>query len=744
MSGNGATTFTGFGATTNLSETGIGEILDAVSVAVYLTDAQGQLTYFNSAAVKLSGRTPEIGTDKWCVISKIFLSDGTPLPLEECPMAVALKTGQVQTGIECMAERPDGTRFWFTPHPAVLRDAQGQIVGGINVLIDITDRKNAQMEASEQFRTIVETMPECVKIVAPDGTLLFMNSPGLAMIGASRAGTVIGQSVYEVVAPEDRERFRAFNEMICSGRKGSLQFQIVGPKGERHQLETHAAPLRHTDGTTVHLAVTRDITERTREDRAALLLSAIVDSSDDAIVSKDLDGVITSWNKSAERLFGYTAAEAIGRTVASLIIPQDRQDEEPDILARLRRGERVDHFETVRRRKDGSLIDLSLTISPVKNALGEIVGASKIARDITESKRIQTKLLESEARFRQLADAMPQMVWTARPDGYVDYYNERWYEFTGFGRVAFGDASWESILHPDDRERTRQTWYAAVRSGEPYNIEYRFLNRRESRWRWFMGRALPVRDSTGAIVKWFGTCTDIDEQKRVQDQLRQANQDLEQFAFSASHDLQEPLRSVKIYSELLTKRYAHKLDSDALKFIKFMRNGATRMETLLRDLLTYTQATRLDERPPIVDANEALQMALANLSGAIVDSGAQITTGPLPSLPVNGTHLQQLFQNLIGNAIKYRSPQRRPVVHVEAKEQTGYWIFSVSDNGIGIDPEYKDNIFGLFKRLHSTDEYSGTGIGLAICQRIVDRYHGRIWVESEPDRGSTFRFALPV
>jgi len=728
----------------NLSETVLGEIMDAVPVAIYMTDAHGRLTYFNPAAAKLSGRSPEIGTDQWCVTWKIFLSDGTPLRHDQCPMAVALTGGEAPAGMECMAERPDGTRFWFTPYPAVLRDAEGRVVGGINVLIDITERKNAHREVSEQFRAIVETTPQCVKVVAPDGTLLFMNPPGLEMLGASCPAAVIGQSVYNVIAPEDQERFRVFNQMICGGKRGSLQFEIVGLKGARRHMETHAAPLQHADGTTVHLAVAHDITERKRAEGSSFLLSAVVDSSDDAIISKDLDGVISSWNKSAERLFGYTSEEAIGQTVASLLIPEDRQEEEPDILARLRRGERVDHFETVRRRKNGSLIDISLTISPVKDLEGAIIGASKIARDITESKRVRAKLMESEARFRQLADSMPQMVWTARPDGSVDYFNERWYEFTGFGRETRGDTNWERILHPEDLQRTRDSWGAAVSSGQPYNVEYRFRDRRENRWRWFIGRALPVRDGTGKVVKWFGTSTDIDEQKRVEDQLRRANQDLEQFAFSASHDLQEPLRSIKIYSELLMKRHAHSLDGEALKFMSFLRNGATRMETLVRDLLTYTQATRFDEPPKVTDANEALKTALANLSGAIGESGAQVTTGPLPSLPVNGTHLQQLFQNLIGNALKYRSPKRPPAVHVEAERQNENWVFSVADNGIGIDPEYKENIFGLFKRLHTSGEYSGTGIGLAICRRIVDRYHGRIWVESEPGRGSIFRFTLPV
>jgi light-regulated signal transduction histidine kinase (bacteriophytochrome) len=259
-----------------------------------------------------------------------------------------------------------------------------------------------------------------------------------------------------------------------------------------------------------------------------------------------------------------------------------------------------------------------------------------------------------------------------------------------------------------------------------------------------VSRALPVRDGRGRIVKWFGTCTDIDEQKRVQDELRRINQDLEQFAYSASHDLQEPVRSVKVFSELLAKRYGDELDDEALKFMGFVNSGATRMETLVRDLLAYTRVTSSDQPVKTTDATEAFESALSNLAVAISEAGANVTAEPLPRLPVHATHLQQLFQNLIGNAIKYRSPERPPRVHIAAERQDGFWLFTVNDNGIGIDPRYKETIFGLFKRLHTRDEYSGTGIGLALCQRIVNRYHGRIWVESEPGQGSAFRFTLPA
>ena len=218
---------------------------------------------------------------------------------------------------------------------------------------------------------------------------------------------------------------------------------------------------------------------------------------------------------------------------------------------------------------------------------------------------------------------------------------------------------------------------------------------------------------------------------------------LEQFAFSASHDLQEPLRTVNLYSELLTQRYSDKLDGQALEFLGHIRRGATRMETLVRDLLSFTQVTKLDVIPETTDANEALSKALADLEGAIQESKVRVTADPLPSVRMHERHLQQVFQNLVGNAIKYRSAERAPVVHISAERQDGRSVFSVSDNGIGIDPKYSQTIFGLFKRLHTSNEYEGTGLGLAICQRIVDQYNGRIWVNSEPGKGSVFKFTVP-
>lgn len=233
------------------------------------------------------------------------------------------------------------------------------------------------------------------------------------------------------------------------------------------------------------------------------------------------------------------------------------------------------------------------------------------------------------------------------------------------------------------------------------------------------------------------------EMRRRQETLSRVNADLEQFAHSASHDLQEPLRNVAIYSELLSRRYSAVLDAQGQEFLGLLRTSALRMESLVRNLLVYTQAAGIgDERPELIDANEPLAEALSNLLEAISESGAEVVHSSLPSVKIGRVHLQQVFQNLIGNAIKYCG-EESPSIHITAEKKDSHDLFSVKDNGIGIKPESHEQIFAIFKRLHTYDRYSGTGMGLAICKRIIERYQGQIWVESEPGAGSTFRFTLP-
>ncbi len=470
--------------------------------------------------------------------------------------------------------------------------------------------------------------------------------------------------------------------------------------------------------------------------KALELLSAIVDSSDDAIISKNLDGTITSWNKSAERLFGYTEAEAIGQPV-SMLIPKDRLDEEPKIIARIRQGDRVDHFETIRRRKDGKLIDISLTISPVRDPEGNVIGASKIARDTSALKQAE----KTSRLLSAIVDSSDDAIISKNLDGTITSWNKSAERLFGYTEAeAIGQPV--SMLIPKDRLEEEPKILSRLRNGERVDHFETVRRRKDGTLLNISLTISPIKNSNGIVVGASKIARDITERKRIDDEIRRANRDLEQFAFSASHDLQEPLRNVKIYSELLNQRFRHHFDGEALEYLGYLYEGATRMENLIRDLLAYTAVGEVSAAVEEIDANAVLTSALKTLDSVVAASAAEVTFDPLPHLSMRRVHLYQLFQNLIGNAIKYRAKDASPKIHIACVQKNDAYEFSVSDNGIGIAPPYRETIFGLFKRLHTTQEYPGTGIGLAICQRIVEQYNGRIWVESELNKGSIFRFTI--
>jgi PAS domain S-box-containing protein len=326
--------------------------------------------------------------------------------------------------------------------------------------------------------------------------------------------------------------------------------------------------------------------------------------------------------------------------------------------------------------------------------------------------------------------------------GSIFWYNQRWYDYTGTTLETMRGWGWQNVHHPRHVERVVAHIKHCFETGKTWEDTFP-LRGKDGTYRWFLSHALPIRDESGRIIRWFGTNTDITQRLKTEQELRSANNDLEQFAYSVSHDLQEPLRSVSIYSELLIRRCADRQDGEAQELLRHLAEGASRMEVLVGDLLEYTRVIKLDVSTDKTDANSALATVLSNLAETIAGADARVISGELPEVRVSGVHLQQIFQNLISNALRYRG-REPPVVQVEARQHGGgYALFSVKDNGIGFEPQYKEQIFGLFKRLHASAEYPGTGLGLAICRRIVERYRGRIWAESSPGEGSTFYFTLP-
>lgn len=372
---------------------------------------------------------------------------------------------------------------------------------------------------------------------------------------------------------------------------------------------------------------------------------------------------------------------------------------------------------------------------------GSVRGFVVLVEDISERRRAEEALRESETRFRNMADNAPVMVWVTEPDGYCSYLSRSWREFTG-QKDGLG-FEWLGAVHPEDRVRSDDCFSSANEKREPFQLEYR-LKRADGEWRWCIDTAAPRFGAGGEFLGYVGSVIDITERKQTEELLRKANADLEQFAYTAAHDLQEPLRNITIYSELLERRAGSQLDDSSRRQMGFIVDGAKRMQALVTDLLTYTRLSSTEDPSESIDVQVVVQESLANLLTLLEESSAVVTAGPLPRVCAHRARIAQLFQNLISNAVKYSKPEEAPRIDIQAYRKDSLWVFSVEDNGIGIPPDYHERIFGVFKRLHGR-ETSGTGIGLAICKRIVEHYGGRIWVDSDGQgNGSTFYFTLPA
>jgi PAS domain S-box-containing protein len=352
-------------------------------------------------------------------------------------------------------------------------------------------------------------------------------------------------------------------------------------------------------------------------------LAGILEQTDDAVVVASVDGTITDWNRGAERVFGYPATEAVGRSL-DMLVSEDHTDEQHDVLRRIAAGEALDQYEAVRVRKGGERIEVSLTTTPLRDENGKVLSAGSIVRDITERKRAEG------------------------------------------------------------------------------------------------------------------------EREQAEHELERSNLELEQFAYVASHDLQEPLRSISGFAQLLEERYKDSLDDDGRRFIGFITKGVTRMQSLIADLLSYSRAGAVELQTQPVDTQAVVQEALASLDASVRAAGAEVEVGSLPTVQADPAALSQVFGNLLSNALKFTDGDRPPHVDVEAQRDGADWEFTVADNGLGIAPAQAERVFGMFERLHAEDQYGGTGIGLAICKRIVERHGGRIWCVPRDGGGTTFHFTLPA
>lgn len=496
------------------------------------------------------------------------------------------------------------------------------------------------------------------------------------------------------------------------------------------------------DGMTIYYA---DITERKKVAEQQNLLASIINSSEDAIISKTLNGIVTSWNRGAETIFGYSAAEMIGNSILA-IIPTELLNEEFLIMSKIKRGQYIEHYETERVRKDGQRINISLSVSPVLDNNGNVVGASKIGRDITESKKAAIAILAANKEKNMILESIDDAFFAVDKNWVVTYWNNQAEKKLHKDKKdILGYDLWQ-VFADSVGSASYKKYHEALVTGQPVHFEdyYEPVNK------WYEISAYPSANGLSVYFKDISSRKSseihlMELNKNLQYQakeLARSNSELEQFAYVASHDLQEPLRMVSSFLTQLEKKYAGILDEKGKIYIGFAVDGAKRMRQIILDLLEFSRVGKMENKKEELDINKLIKEIKILFRKDVEDKQATIQTFALPVTYTYKVPVYQVFHNLISNALKYAAAGRPCVIEISAEDKQTHWQFMVADNGIGIREEFFEKIFIIFQRLHNKDDYSGTGMGLAITKKIVDNLGGRIWVTSAEDKGSTFYFTI--
>lgn len=705
-------------------------IIDALYDPVMVYDREGLIYRANAGAVRAHGFDPSHShrneTNRKLVIRH---PDGRIVDPEYLPSARALQ------GETVISERLDITNaqgqeltVLVTSTPLIVNGVQ---TGAVSVWHDITEQRQAEQalhevhERAAWLARLPEENPNPVARVSADGLVLYHNPAAGKLPGWM---CVIDRPLPDLLLP-------LVEQAMAQGHELEQDMQMAGKFYSISVMPFPAEAYANLYG--------RDITGRKLAERALQesrqRIDDILRSISDGFFALDRAWSVIYVNKLAAQIAGLPADQMMGknlwelwpRLVGTPIEKYYRQVMEVGVPA---------HFRT-QGLYSTRWYDVSVYSSNE--------GISVFYVDKTAQIEAEQALRESELRFRQLAGAMPQLVWTARPDGTVDYYNHRYQEYDGITSDLDGDWQWAPALHPDDLQTTVEAWQRSIATGEIYQVEHR-VRMAGGSFRWHLSRGVPVLDEQGRITRWFGTATDIHDQKLAEENLRvyaekleQSNRDLQEFAYVASHDLQEPLRKIEAFGDSLLQSETN-LKERERDYVERMRKAAGRMRDMVDGLLQLSRVTTQGRPFVRVDLSQVAAEVLSDLDYQIRRTAGQVEVGELPVVEGDPLQLRQLLQNLIGNALKFHRPNTSPWVKVYARRLSKSVQILVEDNGIGFDQGMVERMFQPFQRMVGRSEYDGSGMGLAICRRIVERHGGEITARSEKGQGATFIVTLRI
>ncbi len=770
-------------ASLRVSEQRYATLTEMSPVGLFQTDAVGNCLYVNERWCQIAGLPPAEATGFGWINSihpadrDVFSTEWHASAQAGCPFY-----------LEYRCQNAAGQITWVLGQAVVERGATGEIIGYVGTITDISDRKQAEvalnqlnrdLQASERkFRAIFNNTFQFIGLLALDGTLLESNQTALAF-GGLQLEDLTNRPFWEchwwTVSAATQRQLQQAIARAAQGEFVRYEVNVLGSGGQIITIDFSLRPLKDEFGQVILLIPEgRDISDRKQaeaslqqlnqeletrvQERTASLQAsearlreaqriAHVGDWEFALASQTI-----TWSEELFRLFECDPVQGEPEYAEHLqsFLPESRHKLESAVQQAATLGTPYE-LELQFSRTHDSVRWLLARGEAVRDVDGAIVKLLGTALDITDRKQAEAQLRHLSNRLTLAVKSGAIAIWDWNVTENILTWDDRMYELYGITPNQFTNVydAWANSVHPDDRSFAEAALQQTLAGEKDYDIEFRVIHP-DGTIRFLKAYALVERDEQGELKQMVGINYDITDRRQAEQALQQltldlqrSNQELEQFAYVASHDLQEPLRAITSYTQLLAKRYQGQLDEKADKYIDYVVDGATRMQQLIQDLLAYSRVGRYELKQQPTDCNAVLQQVQQNLQAAIAESNVVLTVDPLPTIFADTVQVTQLFQNLVGNALKYRG-DAPPMIRVSARQQSKAWIFSVQDNGIGIEPQYAERIFEIFQRLHTRREYQGTGLGLAICKKIVERHHGHLWVESQLGRGALFCFTLPA